>query len=1160
MNTQFRIFFRVLILLTAMVAQPAAQRGGASQPQQLQIQMTDGPTVINGVDLSRLQFRYVGPPGNRVSAVVSPPGDKNVYFAGAASGGVWKSTDGGVVWKPVFDKQKSQSIGALAISPSDHNIVWAGTGESWIRSGISIGDGVYKSTDGGETWTHMGLELTGRVSRIIIHPTNPDIVYVGAVGHGYGPQKERGVYRTKDGGKTWEQTLFVNENTGVSEITMDPTNPNILFAGTWEFVIYTWGKYSGGQGSGVFKSTDGGATWKRLTPAQGLPESPLGKIAVAIAPSNPQRVYALIETGWNGKGSLWRSDDGGEQWKVVNYQHILAERPHYYTRMLVSPKNADEVYFPNNTMVVSMDGGLTARNIQAGGDNHDMWADPTDADRMMIGNDAAVMITTNHGRQWRRVTLPIAQMYHVATDNAVPYGLHGNEQDKSSTRGAGASLGGNITWQRTAGCESGFAIPDPKNPNIIWGTCYAGGVERYDVRTGISRSVDVWPEKFLDAPAIASKYRWNWTHVVYISPHDSDTVYVGSQYLHVTTNGGQSWKIISPDLTTDDKSKQGPSGGLTHDNLGVEECCTIFSIAESPLEKGVLWIGSNDGIVSLSRDGGKTWQKDLTAKTPGFLKWGSINNIEASRHARGTAYISVDGHQVNNRDPYIYKTTDYGKTWKFLGGGIPKSVFSYVRVVREDPKTPGLLYAGTENALYVSHDDGAAWQSLQLNLPHVGVSWIEIQPAYNDLVVATSGRGFWILDDLAPVQKARPEINNAVATLFEPRPTYRLVSRPPGFMNTPIGFGGRGGFGGGESAEEAAAGGAANAGGRGGAGAQAGGGAGQAGADPGAGQGGQGGRGGGGFGGRGDGAPVNPATAGGGTAGEVIRNFPAGAHLQYFLKDAGPVTITITNSEGRFVNKLTANGAAGMNSLRWNLRYAQGPRAVELRTTPETYPQVWQEPRFQGRQTRGIFHYGIGPPQQPLLAGPGLYKVELEAGGGKVTQQLRILADPNLGVPDAEVKEGVDFALLLTDETNLAVDAINNIERIRKQLEDLIKQKGNEPNSANEVAAAKALDKKLKAVEDLLLQPVAHENDPKAYREPMTIYFHYLHLLGQVGNGAGDMAGNPGFKPTDQSKEFHAILKRRLDDALGKLKTLLDNDVAGFNQTTGAQVGVSAKP
>ena len=1154
MNTRFRITLFTLVtfvLLGALVPQLNAQRGGGGQAPQApqQIEMTDGPTVVNGVDVSRLQFRYVGPPGNRVSAVVSPPGDKSVYYAGAASGGVFKSTDGGVVWKPIFDKQQSQSIGALAVSPSNHEIVWAGTGESWVRSGISIGDGVYKSTDGGATWQRMGLELTGRISRIIIHPTNPDIVYVGAVGHGYGPQKERGVYRTKDGGKTWEQTLFVNENTGVSELAMDPTNPNILFAGTWEFVIYTWGKYSGGNGSGVFKSTDGGTTWRRLTPAQGLPEAPLGKIAVSIAPSNPQRIYALIETGWNGKGSLWRSEDGGEQWKVVSYSHILAERPHYYTRMLISPKNQDEVYFPNNSMAVSMDGGQTARTIPWGGDNHDMWADPTDADRMMIGNDAGVMITTNHGQQWSRVTLPIAQMYHVATDNAVPYGLHGSEQDKSSMRGAGASLGGNITWQRTAGCESGFSIPDPKNPNIIWGTCYAGGVERYDVRTGVTRSVDVWPEKFLDAPAIDSKYRWNWTHVVYISPHDSNTVYVASQFLHVTTNAGQTWKIISPDLTTDDKSKQGPSGGLTHDNLGVEEACTIFSMAEAPQEKGVLWIGSNDGIVSLSRDGGKTWQKDLTANVPGFLKWGSINNIEASRHARGTAYISVDGHQVNNRDPYIYKTTDYGKTWKALGGGIPKSVFSYVRVVREDPKVPGLLYAGTENGLYVSHDDGATWQSLQLNLPHVGISWIEIQPAYNDLVIGTSGRGFYILDDLTPIQKARPEVNNAVATLFEPRATYRLISRPPGFTSTPIGFGGfgGGGFGGGG---EAAAGGAANAGGRGGTGAPAGGGAAQAGA---AGGGAQGGRGGGGGGGRGGGAPVNPATAGGGTAGEVIRNFPTGAYLQYFLKNAGPVTITITSAEGRFVNKLTATGAAGLNSLNWNLRYAQGPRAVELRTTPASYPQVWQEPRFQGRQTRAVVHYGIQPPAQPVIAGPSLYKIELEAGGAKVTQQLRLLADPNVGVPDAEVKEGVDMCLTLTDETNLTVDAINQIERIRKQLEDL---KG----STEQLAAAQVLDKKLKAVEDILLSPVAHENDPKSYREPMTIYFHYLHLLGQVGNGAGDMAGNPGFKPTDQSKEFHVILKKRLDDVLAKLKTVLDTDVARFNQTSGVQVSMDAKP
>lgn len=1147
MNSYFS-FLIGAVLLFGLVGQLSAQSGG-NRPQgqqQVQIQMTDGPTVVNGVDVSRMQFRYVGPPGNRVSAVVSPAGDKRTYYAGAASGGVWKSTDGGVIWRPVFDKQKSQSIGALAIAPSDPKVVWAGTGESWVRSGISIGDGVYKSTDGGETWSNMGLELTGRISRIIVHPANPDIVYVAAVGHGYGPQKERGVYRTKDGGKTWEQTLFVNENTGVSELAMDPSDPNVMFAGTWEFVIYTWGKYSGGPGSGVFKSTDGGATWKRLTSAQGLPESPLGKIAVSIAPSNPKRVYALIETGWNGKGSLWRSDDGGDKWAVVNYSHILAERPHYYTRMLISPKNQDEVYFPNNSMGVSMDGGKTARSIQWGGDNHDMWVDPSDADRMMIGNDGGVMITTNHGQQWQRITLPIAQMYHVAADNAVPYGLHGSEQDKSSERGAGASLGGQINWTRTAGCESGFSIPDPKDPNIIWGTCYAGGVERYDVRTGVTRSVDVWPEKFLDAPASESKYRWNWTHVVYISPHDSNTVYVGSQFLHVTTNAGQSWKVISPDLTTDDKTKQGPSGGLTHDNLGVEECCTIFSMAEAPQEKGVLWIGSNDGIVSLSRDGGKTWQKDLTKNVPGFLKWGSINNIEASRHAKGTAYISVDGHQVNNRDPYIYKTTDYGKTWKALGGGIPKSVFSYVRVVREDPKVAGLLYAGTENGLYISHDDGTTWKPLQLNLPHVGVSWIEIQPAYNDLIIGTSGRGFYILDDLTPIQKASTEVNNAAATLFEPRATYRLISRPPGFMNTPIGFGGFGGGGGGGGGQG------------GGEGAQppapapSGGAASPTPTPTGAAAPGGGGGPGGGQNRGGGGGPANP-TAGGGTAGEVIRNFGTSAYLQYFLKTAGPVSITISTAEGRFVNKLTANGSAGMNSLQWNLRYAQGPRQVELRTTPESYPQIWQEPRFQGRQTRPVVHYGIQQSNQPLTAGPGVYKVELEAGGTKVTQQLRLLADPNVGVPDAEVKEGVDFGLMLIDETNMAVDAINQIEKLRKQLEDL-------DASAQQVAAAKELNKKLKAVEDLLLQPVAHENDPKAYREPMTIYFHYLWLLGQVGNGGGDMAGNPGFRPTDQTKEFHVILKKRLDDALAKLKTVMETDVARFKQTSGVQLNVETMP
>ncbi|HSS43832.1 MAG TPA: sialidase, partial [Thermoanaerobaculia bacterium] len=501
-----------------------------------------------------LAYRFIGPPGNRVSAVLGVPGDPNTYYAGAASGGVWKSTDGGTHWRPIFDDQPAQSIGSIAIAPSDPNIVWVGTGEPFIRSDVSLGNGIYKSTDAGKTWTHMGLEKTGRIARVVIDPRNPEIVFAAAIGTGYGPQPERGVFRTTDGGKTWEKVLFVDENTGASDLVMDPGNPRVLFAGTWQIDIKTWGRKSGGSGSGVFVSRDGGTTWKRIE-KHGLPDPPLGKIAVGMSANNPQRVYALIETGQ--RGSLWRSDDGGEKWKKVNDSRLLNERPHYYTRMLVMPDNANEVYFPSNQMGVTYDGGETAEQIGWGGDNHDMWADPKIPSRMMIGNDGGVMISTTRGRQWTSLRLPIGQMYHVATDNRIPYFVYGQMQDDGSMRGPSNAPGaGGISpaeWTSTAGCETGWATPDPTDANIVWGGCYAGVVERFDARTGMTRTVSVWPERTMGAPAGEVKLRMNWTFPIAISPHDHNTVYVGSQYVHATADGGQTWKTISPDLTLNDK-------------------------------------------------------------------------------------------------------------------------------------------------------------------------------------------------------------------------------------------------------------------------------------------------------------------------------------------------------------------------------------------------------------------------------------------------------------------------------------------------------------------------------------------------------------------------------------------------------------------------------
>src|SRR5215813_2778336 len=717
--------------------------------------------------LGNLRYRFIGPVGNRLTSVVGIPGDSNTYYVGAASGGVWKTTDGGVHWDPVFDDQPVSSIGALAIAPSDPNIVWAGTGEPWIRSHISVGQGIYKSTDAGKNWTLMGLEKTGRISRIVIDPRNPDIVIACALGHAYGPQPERGVFRTADGGKTWDRVLFTDENCGCADIGMDNSNPRILFAGMWPLEIHTWGRESGGPGSGLFKSTDGGLTWRKLT-GRGLPTKTTGKVTVALARSNANRVYALIETGdgapYKGqdsdRGKLWRSDDGGENWRLVGYDRSLGGRTHYYFKMFVSPENENETYYLTASFGTSLDGGETLRpstgfGSSPGGDNHDMWIDPTNANRMAVANDGGVSISVTRGRTWDRIQLPIAQIYHVTVDNQIPYYVYGNKQDGPSYRGPSRTGGGGFggggiprsAWQSVAGGESGWATPDPGDKNLVWSSASGSGsvggiVELFDLRNGQSRNVEVWPDQINGSPAADLKYRFVWTMPLTISPHDRNKIYVGSQYVHQTTDAGNSWQLISPDLTSNDKSKQGFSGGLTGDNIGVEYAPVVFAIAESPKEKGLIWAGTNDGLVQLTRDGGKNWV-NVTKNIPALPPWGTISNIEASRYNAGTAYITVDFHQVNNRDPFVYKTNDYGQTWKAITNGIPRSMLSYAHCVREDPVRKGLLYLGTENALYVSFDDGENWQPLQSGLPHAPVYWLTIQDHFNDLVISTYGRGFW---------------------------------------------------------------------------------------------------------------------------------------------------------------------------------------------------------------------------------------------------------------------------------------------------------------------------------------------------------------------------------------------------------------------------------
>jgi len=729
---------------------------------------------LNADHFKHLKFRFIGPDGNRAISVVGVSNDHNTYYVGAASGGLFRTQNNGISWQPIFDDQDVSSVSALAISQKNPKILWAGTGETFIiRPAHAIGDGIYKSTDGGDTWKNMGLKKTARIARIIVHPENDDIVYAAALGHTFGPQKERGVYRTTDGGKTWNNILFIDENTGAIDIALDRSNPDFLIAAMWEIHINTWGLNSGGESGGVFISKNGGDTWKRQD-KNGLPGGkgkPVGKIAVAISQSNPNTMYALCEEKHPG---LYRTNNGGESWFLVSRNHTLAERAPYYMRMAVAPDNPEKIYVLNVQFSVSEDGGKTIQSgYRAGGDNHDIWIDPENGNRIMVAHDGCASIA-NDGKTYKRVVLPIAQMYHAHTDDQIPYNVYGNRQDGYSYRGPSNSREWGINlghWRAFGGCESGFGIPDPHDNNIVWSGCYDGGLEVYDVRTGHARNVRVWPEASYGWAPKDLKYRWHWTFPIHVSKHKKNTVYVGSQYVHRSTDLGQSWEEISPDLTLNLKSHQESSGGIAIDNLMTFDGSVLFAITESPIKQGLLWVGSNDGQVNLSKNGGRSWEN--VTNNIDMPPWGTISNIEASRHDKGTAYISVDLHQMGNFDPYIYKTEDYGKSWKMISKNIPKSYSSFVHVVREDHKTPGILYAGTDNGLYVSVDDGNKWTRIKNNLPPAPIYWISLQKRFDDMVVGTYGRGIYILDDISPFREIA-EINPDKPSLLPIQDAYRF--------------------------------------------------------------------------------------------------------------------------------------------------------------------------------------------------------------------------------------------------------------------------------------------------------------------------------------------------------------------------------------------------
>ena len=725
---------------------------------------------------SKLAYRSIGPfRGGRSAAVAGSYKNRTTFYMGATGGGVWKTSDGGSNWKNISDKYFGGSMGAVAVAPSDESILYAGEGENTMRGNVSEGlGGLWRSEDGGRSWKNIGLKDGRHIIRIVIHPKNPDVVWVAVMGHLFGPNKERGVYKTTDGGKTWKQTLFVNEQTGASDLVMEPGNPSTLYAGMWRVIRTPYSLESGGEGSGLYKSTDGGETWTNVSAKKGLPKGTWGITGVAFAPSNTERIYAIIE---NANGGLFRSDDAGETWQLMSNDNNIRQRAWYYTKVFVDPKNADVVYCPNVNFMRSRDGGRTFQSIRTPhGDHHDLWIDPEDGNRMIVADDGGAQVSFDGGANWSTyMNQPTGQFYRVSTDNSVPYRILGAQQDNSTIRIKSRTNGAGITeqdWQETAGSESGYVVADPSNPDIVYGGNYGGYLSRLDHRTGENRAISVWPDNPMGAGADVLKYRFQWNFPIFFSPHNPKRLYAAGNVLFVTENEGQSWTALGGDLTTNDKSKQQSSGGpITKDNTSVEYYCTIFTATESFVEKDLLWAGSDDGLIHVSKDGGRNWEKVTPPNAPAFMMW---NCVEVDPFKKGAAYFIGTRYKLDDYTPYIYKTEDYGKTWKLITNGINNMHFT--RALRADRKRPGLLYAGTEFGMYISFDDGASWRPFQLNMPVVPITDMTIKD--NDLVIATQGRGFYVLDDLGVLQ----QVNNSVADkkmhVFAPAAAVRMQANP----------------------------------------------------------------------------------------------------------------------------------------------------------------------------------------------------------------------------------------------------------------------------------------------------------------------------------------------------------------------------------------------
>jgi photosystem II stability/assembly factor-like uncharacterized protein len=998
---------------------------------------------------NELKFRSIGPyRGGRVDAVTGVPGQPNTFYFGATGGGVWKSTDAGDTWIAVSDKDfKTGTVGSIAVADSNPNVVYVGMGEGCIRGNVSHGDGVYKSLDGGKSWKQAGLGQTRHIPRIRIHPRDPNTAWAAVLGHIFGPHEERGVYKTTDGGKTWRKVLYKTNQAGAIDLVVDPTDPDVLYAALWDVKRTPYSMESGGPASGLYKSTDGGETWQDLSKNEGMPKGLLGRIGVTVSAANPQRVWAQVEAE---EGGLFRSDDAGKTWRRVNEDRNLRQRAWYYTHVFADPQNADRVYAMNVQFYRSDDGGTTFRMVSTPhGDNHDLWIDPKNNNRMIGGDDGGAHVTMDGGRKWSEQDQATAQFYRVALDNEFPYNIYGAQQDNSTIRIASRTTTGGITekdWWDVGGGESGWIAPSPKNSDVVFAGSYGGLLTRYEKKTGQVRAVNVWPDNPMGYGAEGMKYRFQWNFPILFSPHDAGTLYTGGNRLFKSVNEGQSWEAISPDLTRNDPTKMGPSGGpITKDNTSVEYYCTIFTVAESPLAKGTIWTGSDDGLVWVTRDGGKNWT-NATPKAQ-MPEWMQINSIEASPHEAGKAYFAGTMYKSDDFRPYLFKTVDGGKSWKKIVNGIPEEAFT--RVIREDPNAKGLLYAGTELGLFVSFDDGEKWQPLQLNLPVVPVTDLAIHKGMKELVVATQGRSFWILDQLPALHAWQASGGKLAENGFFPvKDAYRM---PGGRMRIQLGM-------------------------------------------------------------------------------SVGENPPAGAVFQYWLKEKpkGEATLEIVDAAGKVVRKYSTKVEAEDPASAGRRR---GPAAAKLAAEKGLNTFNWDLRHEDAKSFPGLIMWA-GSVTGPEVA-PGKFTARLTAGDVKLEAPFQVLKDPRLTtVTQEDLNKQEALLLQIRDKLTETHEAILKIRDIRKQANEwAARDKSLE-------AAAKELGKKLSAVEEELYQV-----KNKSGQDPLNYPIKLNNKLAALGG----VVGSADARPTDQSYQLHEELTSKINAQLKVFQGLLGADVVKFN-------------